>query len=234
MFQQIINFICMRNYRLKRLAKKLLQNLESEITEEFLELLLRGMSLFLCVNTQFRENIKNFSGRYQFKNSDGTITVAARFGKNKLKVSEGTIKDTDIVINFKNANTVSISYRGIHIFQGITRKFQFSNSTGQFCKIIQRAIHNLAALIKNIFPDISIGIFKFNKACNFLSIAYRRNCNSAGKLAIYVVYQYPSTLKRLRIAFLGIPLILDISELRQQRGKDRRYYSQRYKNLKQG
>ena len=52
MFQNFLNFIFMRNLRLKRLSQKLLTNLESEITEEFLELLLQRIHVGQRVHVQ--------------------------------------------------------------------------------------------------------------------------------------------------------------------------------------
>lgn len=103
MLQQIINLILFRSLRAKRLAKKLFSNIESEFAEEFLELLLKGMGLFICINKEFRRNIENFKGRYLFKSKDNQITVSACFTNNKMKVKEGVIDTTDIIVNFKNA-----------------------------------------------------------------------------------------------------------------------------------
>ncbi len=103
MLQQIINLILFRSLRAKRLAKKLCSSVESELAEEFLELLLKGMGLFICINKEFRRNIENFKGRYLFKSKDNQITVSASFTNSKMKVKEGVLKDTDIVVNFKNA-----------------------------------------------------------------------------------------------------------------------------------
>ncbi len=103
MFQQIVNFILLRHLRASRIAKKLLESIESEITEEFLELLLKAMGLFMLCNKEYRENIRGFNARYLFKSRDEKITIAACFKKNKMKVTEGIIDNTNITIIFKNA-----------------------------------------------------------------------------------------------------------------------------------
>ena len=103
MLQSIINMILFRTFRAKRIAQRWCASIESELAEEFLELLLKGMSLFMIINKEFRKNIQDFRGRYLFRSSDNQITVAAHFNKNRMKVKEGVIDDTDITVIFKNA-----------------------------------------------------------------------------------------------------------------------------------
>ncbi len=103
MLQVLINVILLRPFRAKKTAKKLCNSIESEVAEEFLELLLKGMGLFICINKEFRKNIESFTGRYLFKSRDNAITISACFAKNKMKVTEGLIDNADIVVNFKDA-----------------------------------------------------------------------------------------------------------------------------------
>jgi hypothetical protein len=86
--------------------KEIFKSFESEITEEFLELLLNAMRLFFIFNKNFRKNIEGFNGRYLFKSRDGKITIAAIFKNDRMKVREREIGDTDITVSFRNAKAL--------------------------------------------------------------------------------------------------------------------------------
>lgn len=102
MLENISNFILLRSLRANRVRKKFLNSVESEFAEEFLELLLKLMSLFFFLNKDFRKNIKHFNGRYLFKSRHDRITVAAIFKNNKLKVSEKKTDNASVTVTFRN------------------------------------------------------------------------------------------------------------------------------------
>ena len=83
--------------------QKWLDNMQSESAEDFLELLLKSMSLVFELNLKdFRKNIEGFTGRYLFTSKDKGITVSVVFDKGKMKVYEATIDGADIIITFRN------------------------------------------------------------------------------------------------------------------------------------
>ena len=106
MLDNILNYILLRNIRAKTLQKRFLNCIESEFAEEFLELLLKLMSLVFFLNKDFKRNIENFNGRYLFKSRDNKITVAAIFRDNQMKVYEKIIDRTDVTVNFKDAKAL--------------------------------------------------------------------------------------------------------------------------------
>ena len=106
MLNAILNFFMLRSLRIRSVRKRFLNSIASEVTEEFLELLLRFMGLVLLVNRDFRKNIEGFNGRYLFRSADGGITVAAVFRNGRLKVREEEIDDTDITVTFRNARAL--------------------------------------------------------------------------------------------------------------------------------
>ena len=55
--------------------------IESEVAEEFLQTLLTLMKIMFVIQPDYRRNIVNFNGRYQFASKDGEVTVAAIFEK---------------------------------------------------------------------------------------------------------------------------------------------------------
>jgi len=95
------------NLEIKGIAEKWLQSMESEGAEEFLELLLKLMSFVFLIDLKgFRKNIEGFKGRYLFRSADDAITVSALFDNDKMEVSESVIKDTDIIITFRNGRAL--------------------------------------------------------------------------------------------------------------------------------
>jgi len=106
MLEKFFNFILFRFSKLSRAAKKILADIESELTEEFVELLLNTMSLYFRINKEFRKNIKGFEGRYLFRSRNGNITLSAVFYKGKMKVSEEETEDPHVTVIFKNAQSL--------------------------------------------------------------------------------------------------------------------------------
>jgi hypothetical protein len=88
------------------MLKEIFESFDSEVTEEFLELLLNAMRIFYIFNEDFRKNIEGFKGRYLFKSRDGKITVAAVFENGRMKVKEKKISDTDITVSFRSAKAL--------------------------------------------------------------------------------------------------------------------------------
>jgi hypothetical protein len=91
---------------LKSAMKNFLNSLNSEFAEDFLQLLLGLMSVVFKFVPDFRKNIEQFKGRYQFKSKDGRITVAALFENNRLEVRKAEIPNPDITVLFKDGKAL--------------------------------------------------------------------------------------------------------------------------------
>ncbi len=74
-----------------------------EVTDEFLELLLKGMDLAFFFSGSYRKNIKGFKGRYLFLTSDNLVAASAVFEDSDMKVLEDAIDDWDVRVTFKDA-----------------------------------------------------------------------------------------------------------------------------------
>ncbi|MFH1215765.1 MAG: hypothetical protein V1706_04610 [Pseudomonadota bacterium] len=79
---------------------------ESEVAEEFLEVLLNLMRVVFLINPDYRANIKGFTGRYQFRSVDGEVTMAAVFDNGKMEVGEKLITDPHITVSFRNGRAL--------------------------------------------------------------------------------------------------------------------------------
>jgi hypothetical protein len=88
------------------MLKEIFESFDSEVTGEFLELLLNAMRLSYIFNKDFRKNIEGFEGRYLFKSRDGKITIAAVFENGRMKVKEKEMSDTDITVSFRSAKAL--------------------------------------------------------------------------------------------------------------------------------
>jgi hypothetical protein len=89
---------------MKRFTKKLRNQLLGTITDEFVKLLLKGMDWFflLTPDARFRENLKNFNGRYLFKTANETVMNSATFSNGNMRVHDHAIDDWDVKVTFKD------------------------------------------------------------------------------------------------------------------------------------
>ena len=80
--------------------------IESEVAEGFLQTLLTLMKIMFAIQPEYRRNIINFNGRYQFASKDGEVTVAAIFEKSRMKVVEGVIENPNITVTFRSGKAL--------------------------------------------------------------------------------------------------------------------------------
>jgi len=95
-----------RKFSLKRTIKKIIKRIETELLDDFLELLLKVIRLVLCVDRKYRRNIKDFNARYAFRSQDGEIAASAIFKNNKMKVKKDEIPDTNVTVIFKDGKAL--------------------------------------------------------------------------------------------------------------------------------
>ena len=95
-----------RKWWRRRVERRFLKCLESETAEEFLELLLKLMSLSFKIDDDYYRNIRDFTGRYQFRSIDNSVTMAALFTGKELKVKERLIPDADVSVIFKDGKSL--------------------------------------------------------------------------------------------------------------------------------
>ena len=81
----------------------LAEELLGEVSDQFLELLLKGMEVTFCLSGDYRKNIQSFEGRYQFTSADGLIAAATTFSDGKMEVHDQEIDDWDVKVTFRTA-----------------------------------------------------------------------------------------------------------------------------------
>jgi hypothetical protein len=102
----IFNLLFFRRMRQKNAIKNMLECLEEQSADGFLDILLEVMSLTFFVDKKFRENIDGFSGRYVFEDKSGKVYVAAVFRNNKLSVSNKKIEDPTFTLIFRDGHSL--------------------------------------------------------------------------------------------------------------------------------
>jgi hypothetical protein len=100
------NLLFFRKSRWKRVLQDLSACLEEQAADDFLEILLKVMSLTFFVDKDFRQNIEGFSAQYVFKDKQGAVYAAAVFGGNKLKVSNRKIEQPTFTLIFRDGNSL--------------------------------------------------------------------------------------------------------------------------------
>jgi len=95
-----------RKFSLKRTIGKIIKGIETNLLDDFLELLLKAVRLILRLDRKYRRNIKGFNARYAFQSQDGKIAASAIFENNKMKVKNKTIPDTNVTVIFKDGKAL--------------------------------------------------------------------------------------------------------------------------------
>ena len=90
----------------KRGLKKIISCIETELLDDFLEMLFKVIRLTLCLDRDYRRNIEGFNARYAFRSEDGRIAASAIFKKNKMKVKKDAVADTNVTVFFKDGKTL--------------------------------------------------------------------------------------------------------------------------------
>jgi hypothetical protein len=106
-FQKIPDLF--RKFFLKRVIKKIkkiINGIESDLMDKFLETLLGVIRLVIFLDHKFARNVRNFNARYAFRSESGKIEASAVFTKNKLIVKKSVIPDTNVTVIFKDGKAL--------------------------------------------------------------------------------------------------------------------------------
>jgi hypothetical protein len=84
-------------------CKPLQQQLCGTLTDQFLELLLRGMEVAFALSKSYRRNIEAFRATYVFKTRDGTVGVSAVFDNGNMTVDPQARPACDTLVTYRDA-----------------------------------------------------------------------------------------------------------------------------------
>ncbi|MBZ5552815.1 MAG: hypothetical protein LAO21_08860 [Acidobacteriia bacterium] len=86
----------------RRFSRPLADQLCGKVTDDFMELLLRGMELSFCLSKGYRENIRGFEGTYVFRTDDGKVGCTAVFHDGEMAVDSGVRTPYEVRVSFKD------------------------------------------------------------------------------------------------------------------------------------
>ncbi len=95
-----------RNSLHRQLCRPLVEQLRGKVTDDFLELLLRGMEISFCLLKGFRENIEGFTGTYVFGTDDGRVGCSAVFQGGNLDIDPKPRSSYEVRVSFKDAQAL--------------------------------------------------------------------------------------------------------------------------------
>lgn len=87
-------------------SRPLVEQLCGKITDDFLELLLRGMELAFCASADYRKNIESFRATYAFRTKDGRVGCSAVFHDGRMDVDSEVKSPYDALVSFKDAQAL--------------------------------------------------------------------------------------------------------------------------------
>ena len=90
----------------KRLWANFKNAFSAKVAEDFLETLLNLMRIIFMINHDYRRNIENFKGRYQFLSKDEQLKVGVIFDGGRMTVLDEKIERPDITIAFRDGRTL--------------------------------------------------------------------------------------------------------------------------------
>ncbi len=96
-----------QEFLLPSFCKPLRNQLCGALTDQFLELLLRGMEVTFALSKSYRRNIEAFRATYVFKTRDGTVGVSAVFDNGNMTVDPQARPACDTLVTYKDAPALS-------------------------------------------------------------------------------------------------------------------------------
>ncbi len=82
------------------------ENAGNAFWDNFLETLLKLMSLSFKLDHDFKRDIKDFDAGYVFKSKDGKIEMGIRFKDGKMTVTDKAVADPNITVEFADQSVL--------------------------------------------------------------------------------------------------------------------------------
>jgi hypothetical protein len=121
---KLVNRLFFRRSRENRCIDKLRGCVAGKMTDNFLQLLLKAMSLMFCINPDYRRNIDGFEAKYVFADRNTHIYVVAIFRKNKLIVRKRPVLSHTFRLVFKDgASLIELLFaKSFNILDAVLRQ----------------------------------------------------------------------------------------------------------------
>lgn len=87
-------------------SHRLAEQLQGDVSDDFLELLLRGMAAAFLFSGDYRENIQGFTGTYVFRTGDGRVGCTAAFRNGRMKIENAARPASDVCVTFKDSKAL--------------------------------------------------------------------------------------------------------------------------------
>ncbi len=87
-------------------GQKFLQSLEDEVAEVFLKALCFVLKIKCILDHDFRQNINDFYGQYQFVSKNGHLQVVLEFDHGKVHFREGRAVNPNVTVFFKDGGSL--------------------------------------------------------------------------------------------------------------------------------
>jgi hypothetical protein len=90
-----------------RKLRKEMRGKKGDVTDAFLDLLLMGMDLAFSLMKDYRKNIENFEGCYEFETRGGLVKSGVIFNDGNMKVQPEGIQFPDAKVTFEDFESLS-------------------------------------------------------------------------------------------------------------------------------
>lgn len=102
----ILDQLFSKDAGLKLVAERFQRCLGSDLTEGFLQILLNLMSAVFLLSRDFRRNLKDFTGRYLFRDSDNRIETSVVFEGGRMHVKDGKLDNPNVTVIFRDSKAL--------------------------------------------------------------------------------------------------------------------------------
>lgn len=99
-------FKLFRRSAIKKMGSQLQEALDDQMTETFLKALLGYLWLNFTIDPNYRKNIQDFKGKYQFRDKAGKVKAFVRFENGKMKFKEEISPEADLTVTFKDGRAL--------------------------------------------------------------------------------------------------------------------------------
>jgi len=95
-----------QDWLVRSFSQPLVSQLTGKLTDQFLEVLLGGMSLAFTFSRDYRRNIEGFSATYVYTTRDGSVACSAVFDRGKMRMHREALPSWQTRVVFRDAGAL--------------------------------------------------------------------------------------------------------------------------------